>query len=470
MHGLYSKIIKPIHFVGDIAVINASFFLSYSLIYGELDGFVGDRYFSLLIFYNASWFVITSLLKSYGFYRTQSYTALLNDLLKLLFFYILAQEIFSRWITVYEYPHKFFIITYLLIGIFVPLWRVATVFSLRIYRRHGYNYRRVVMVCSDSDSCKDMKEFFDIHPEHGYRLYRIFNIKEIRWGVGNQNVESLPPPQFIDNLKRFCIEKEIDEIYCSYTALDIKHINNIIDFANQNLIRVKFILDGMSFSLKQFKVDFYDYIPVFAIKPTPLDNSLNKIFKRFFDILFSLLTLALFFSWLIPLLAIIIRLDSKGPVFFRQKRSGLNNREFWCLKLRSMQLNEDAHTKQASANDPRITRVGKFLRKHNLDELPQFFNVLIGDMSVVGPRPHMLKHTEEYSQIIEKFMLRHFIKPGITGLSQTAGLRGETQDPAQMRRRVKMDLFYIENWSFLLDIKIIFLTIVNMFRGDKNAG
>jgi len=188
-----------------------------------------------------------------------------------------------------------------------------------------------------------------------------------------------------------------------------------------------------------------------------------------FDIIFSILVLVCICSWLFPLLAIAIKLSSAGPVFFIQKRSGRNNEEFDCYKFRSMSVNKDSDNVQAVKNDSRITLIGKFLRKSNLDELPQFINVLIGNMSVVGPRPHMLKHTKDYSAIIDKFMVRHLIKPGITGWAQVNGFRGTTIQPRYMMKRVRYDLWYIENWTFLLDIQIIFMTVYTMIRGDKNA-
>ena len=191
--------------------------------------------------------------------------------------------------------------------------------------------------------------------------------------------------------------------------------------------------------------------------------------KRLFDISFSLFVLIFICSWLFPLLAIAIKLSSPGPIFFIQKRSGRNNAEFDCYKFRSMSVNKDSDKVQAIKNDTRITLIGKFLRKSNLDELPQFFNVLIGNMSVVGPRPHMLQHTADYSAIIDKFMVRHLIKPGITGWAQVNGFRGATSHPRYMMKRVRYDLWYIENWTFLLDIQIIFMTVYSMIKGDKNA-
>ena len=191
--------------------------------------------------------------------------------------------------------------------------------------------------------------------------------------------------------------------------------------------------------------------------------------KRIFDITFSMLVITFILSWLMPLIGLIIKLDSKGPVFFRQLRTGKDNHNFWCWKFRTMHMNGDADSKQATKGDPRITRIGSILRKTSLDELPQFFNVLSGDMSVVGPRPHPIMLNEKFSPIIEKFKNRHYVKPGITGLAQAKGFRGETATIHTMKNRVKLDRFYIENWSILLDVKIIMLTMFSLMKGDENA-
>jgi len=196
---------------------------------------------------------------------------------------------------------------------------------------------------------------------------------------------------------------------------------------------------------------------------------LNRFIKRVFDIGFSLFVILFVFSWLFPILAILIKTSSPGPIFFVQTRSGRDNEPFNCYKFRSMRVNSDSDSKQATKDDVRKTKVGAFLRRTNLDELPQFFNVILGNMTIVGPRPHMLKHTEEYSKLIDQFMVRHFLKPGITGWAQVNGLRGETKTTEDMLQRVEADVWYLENWSFLLDLKIIFLTFYGTFKGDKNA-
>ena len=197
-------------------------------------------------------------------------------------------------------------------------------------------------------------------------------------------------------------------------------------------------------------------------------NIYSRMLKRAFDLVFSSVVLVCSPVIFIPI-AIAVKLSSPGPVFFKQKRTGFRGKEFNCYKFRTMRVNAASDEVQATRHDPRKTRVGEFLRKTSLDELPQFINVFLGDMSVVGPRPHMVKHTHDYSKIIDKYMLRHLIKPGITGWAQVNGYRGETRELWQMERRVEYDVWYIEHWNFWLDIKIIFLTVVNAFKGEKNA-
>ncbi|HEX8330750.1 MAG TPA: exopolysaccharide biosynthesis polyprenyl glycosylphosphotransferase [Hymenobacter sp.] len=191
--------------------------------------------------------------------------------------------------------------------------------------------------------------------------------------------------------------------------------------------------------------------------------------KRVFDAVFALLVVIFILSWLLPLLALLIKSESKGPVLFRQLRTGKDNKPFYCYKLRSMHVNKEADHKQASKGDARITKVGAFLRKTSLDELPQFFNVLRGEMSVVGPRPHMVKHTEEYSQMLNDFMQRHTVAPGITGLAQVRGYRGETKEINSMEKRVESDIWYIKNWSLWLDVKIVAMTVFQTIKGHHNA-
>jgi putative colanic acid biosynthesis UDP-glucose lipid carrier transferase len=216
------------------------------------------------------------------------------------------------------------------------------------------------------------------------------------------------------------------------------------------------------------KVESARFFEMFNPQQIPLDNLTLRLKKRAFDVVFSSAVILFIFSWLLPLLSLIIKLNSKGPVFFVQQRTGINNKTFNCIKFRTMKVNQEADTKQAVKNDNRITSIGNFLRKYNIDELPQFFNVLVGNMSVVGPRPHMLKHTEQYSALIEYYKVRHFVKPGITGWAQVNGYRGLTDELWKMQKRVEYDMEYLESWNFLWDIKIIVMTLIGK-NAYKNA-
>lgn len=216
-------------------------------------------------------------------------------------------------------------------------------------------------------------------------------------------------------------------------------------------------------------VRFINNTPVIARREEPLANPYNKFAKRAFDIIVSSLFLTLVYPFVFIFVAIMIKIKSPGPIYFKQKRTGLDGKIFNCIKFRSMKVNDDSDKVQATKDDPRKYPFGDFMRKTNIDELPQFINVWKGDMSLVGPRPHMLKHTEEYSRLINRFMVRHLAKPGITGLAQVSGFRGETKYIDQMEGRVLKDIEYIENWTFLLDLKIMIKTVTNMFAGEKNA-
>ena len=213
---------------------------------------------------------------------------------------------------------------------------------------------------------------------------------------------------------------------------------------------------------------FIDDIEVMTPYISPLDDSLNRFLKRLFDIITSIVALV-FTALLFPFVCIIIKIQSPGPVFFRQRRTGLAGHEFYCYKFRSMHVNKDADRLQATKDDPRKYPFGNFMRKANIDELPQFWNVLCGDMSIVGPRPHMLAHTEQYSHLIGEYMVRHFVKPGVTGWAQVTGFRGETSELWQMEGRVERDIWYIQHWTFWLDIRIIWMTIKTIFHRDANA-
>ena len=267
----------------------------------------------------------------------------------------------------------------------------------------------------------------------------------------------------------YVLKNNVDEIFCALPYSEHKTIERLMSDSDKNLIRFKIVPEYHEYFKNTSYLQNLGNIPILSVRAEPLENILHRAMKRIFDIVFSLIIIVFVFSWLFPILAILIKLESKGPIFFVQMRSGRDNYAFKCYKFRSMRIDNKFEHLQATLGDPRITKIGTFMRKTSLDELPQFFNVLIGNMSTVGPRPHMLSHTEQYSQLIDQFMVRHFMKPGITGWAQINGLRGETKTTDAMLERVEADVWYLENWTFLLDLKIIFMTFWKSVVGDKHA-
>jgi putative colanic acid biosynthesis UDP-glucose lipid carrier transferase len=311
------------------------------------------------------------------------------------------------------------------------------------------------ILIGQSTMAREIRKYYLLNPQLKYKFQGYLNIEET--------------DSKLEGIRSFCAENDIHEIQCCVTEMKEVTLRSLINFGLDSLIKVKIVV-GNDTNQKQFiQFEKYEFPQGEDIAIIRLDEARHQLVKRLFDIFFSSMFLIFIMSWLFPILAVLIMLDSKGPIFFIQFRSGQNNRPFKCFKFRTMRINSDSDKKQATKDDPRITQLGHFLRKTSVDELPQFINVFIGNMSVVGPRPHMLKHTEEYAKLIEKFMGRHYVKPGITGLAQCLGYRGETYNLMDMKNRVRMDRYYIENWSFGLDLKIIFLTVVSLIRGSEKA-
>ena len=273
----------------------------------------------------------------------------------------------------------------------------------------------------------------------------------------------------LSNTMHIARVQNITEIFSTVMPEDNREVYELMRQAEKALIRFRIVPDFANVINRPVHMDYIRDIPILSERREPLEEVINRVQKRMFDVAVSLIAIVFVLSWLTPLLSLLIYLSSPGPIFFSQWRSGKNNRPFRCLKFRSMALNAQADSRQATKNDVRVTTIGKFIRKTSLDEFPQFVNVLLGHMSIVGPRPHMLEHTKKYSAQEEHYMVRQFAKPGITGWAQTNGYRGEITEVQQMQKRVEYDLWYLENWSLSLDFKIMFLTVYNVFKGEPNA-
>ncbi|HEX8546121.1 MAG TPA: undecaprenyl-phosphate glucose phosphotransferase [Cytophagaceae bacterium] len=459
-----SKFIKIIHFLGDMILLNFSFIVAY-IFKVQLNPlkYFNDHYIFLHIAFNLIWLLIVLLLKLYNIERVSKIEHILLNLFKSVLIHAFFIFGFIVSIKGYYYSRGHLLFSYLIFAFLVLFWRFIFMYILKVLRSLGANFKQVIIVGAGAAG-NQIYNYFKTDVASGYKFMGFFDDhadtcvhKELVIGS-------------VSDVKVFASKNKVDEIFCALPLTATKKIRELMTFADNNFIRIRIVPDFRGFLNKKVNMDFYNRVPVLTVRSEPLENLFNRFIKRLFDVIFSLLVICIIYPILFPVFIIILKLTSPGPVFFVQKRSGRKNEEFYCYKFRTMTVNENADTMQATKADPRITKIGRFLRKSNLDELPQFFNVLIGNMSVVGPRPHMLRHTEEYSKIIDKFMVRHLVKPGITGWAQVNGFRGTTSNPKWMIKRVRYDMWYIENWSFLLDIKIIFLTVFNMVKGEKNAG
>jgi len=322
-----------------------------------------------------------------------------------------------------------------------------------------------LVIVGEGPAADEIYQYCEDQTVRGYRFRGVFHDLPITGALAPRQLGG------IQAAKAFAIQNRIDILYCALPATFREEITDLMEFCERNTIRFRVIPSADSFIpvVKTTDLTFHGAVPVSRLRHEPMDRKANRLLKRSFDIVFSFLVITCIFSWLFPILAIMIKLSSKGPVFFKQTRLGERKKKFTCYKFRSMRMNAEADSKQATRNDPRITKVGAFLRKSNLDEMPQFFNVLLGQMSVVGPRPHPLKLNDQFRDIIDKYMVRHFVRPGITGWAQVNGFRGETRTPELMEKRVDLDVWYLENWSFVLDLKIVVKTVTNMFQKDEMA-
>ncbi|GAB1858098.1 undecaprenyl-phosphate glucose phosphotransferase [Flavobacteriaceae bacterium MHTCC 0001] len=410
-----------------------------------------------IIYYNLAWLLITYIMDYYPTARRETF---MTNIKKLLYLYLIYGLAYFSWFGFIGYVAdvKYQLLTYFVICGFLTVYRWVFYEFMRNYRLSGGNYVNVVVIGRDK-SLKKIRKVFD-NPRYGYRYCGFFD---------NDLSKS---PTYLGGILdcfKYIIDNEVDEVYCTAAKLTKSQLQNLINFADNNLIKLKIIPDNKDIYTPAMSVQKYDKIPVLDLRTVPLDADFGRMAKRAFDVVFSLFVVVGVLSWLVPILFVLIKLESHGPLFFVQKRHGLKRKTFGCIKFRSMTMSSDANTKMATKNDSRVTRIGKFMRKTSIDELPQFFNVLIGDMSVVGPRPHMEQHTSDYQISVDKYLVRHFVKPGITGLAQIKGYRGEIEKPSDILNRIRLDILYVEKWSFFLDFKIVFSTVLNAINGEEKA-
>lgn len=447
----YSIYLRPLTYFIDLVII---------LILALQFKFETTNYLYYIAFVSVGWLFLSI---NSGFYKIYRFTRVVRivslGFLQIVLFGLIVFSFYgvfpdlTRPVTaILSYLGQVFIV--------ILIAKLGIFFLLRLYRKYsGGNYRTLVIL-GKNNKTQQLYHFFRNNPIYGYKHKRSFALNPDPYELTEN-----------DAVLQECIEyvrkEEVDEIYCSPTLLSNEQVKRLVNFTDNNLKVLKFVPDNQYIYTKNLKLHYYGYQPVLSFRNVPINESINKFIKRVFDVVLSLFVIVCIMSWLTPILALIIKLSSKGPVFFQQLRNGLDNEEFYCYKFRSMK--PDTPKTQTGRYDNRVTRIGRFMRKTSIDELPQFFNVLRGNMSTVGPRPHMVRDTNDFAKRVDKFMVRHFVKPGITGLAQVSGYRGEIENKNDIINRVKYDIFYVENWSILLDVKIIVQTIYSAIKGDKKA-
>jgi len=442
---------KIIFLIGDLIFLNLCIVFSF-IVAGKSYNEVNSNEAYLLIFSNLAWFFLVLVSNPYNIHKSWSVSKIVRSQFVFIFIHLL---VIASLVFFFNKVYSLFQIS-LIYLLFIPLffsWKILSYYLRKVFTPE-VPFKNYIIIGRNETSA-ELRKYYMLNSELGYRFLTYFE----------NDLEGLP----IDRIRQYCANEEVHEVICVASNPNDPIFKQLVDFGLDSLIKVRLVVNPDKSSQQFLRLDQTEDREILDIVPISLDKSQSQFAKRVFDVLFSSAFLILIMSWFLPIIAILIKLDSKGPVFFLQVRNGLNNMPFLCFKFRTMKVNDESDKIQTTKDDPRITKLGAFLRKTSIDELPQFINVFIGNMSLIGPRPHPIELNEKFAPLINTLMSRHYVKPGITGLAQCMGYRGETQTLADMENRVRLDRYYIENWTFGLDIKIIFLTVVSLIRGSDKA-
>ena len=459
METRYSYVLRFFLAVTDLILINLCFFLAFYLSNKYAVPVNEYFYHHNVTICNLIWIIATGIFGLYSentihklefVYRATWRSVALQALLFMAYLFFTSQTDFS----------KHFLVSFFALTAFSFLLSRFTGTVIQTLFLKNFDVRKSVAVLGTNQGSLKLASYLEL--QNNLNFVGFLGEKSVHI----KNLEA-PVPTTSELLKE-AADAGIDEVFVSVNREQLNDLTELIEAGEKHCVRLKFVPD-LSALQANFRFDKMGNFTVLCARKEPMEAVENRFKKRLFDIIVSSLVILFVFSWLYPLLAIIIKLQSPGPVLFKQLRTGRDNKPFWCYKFRSMRLNGESDHRQASTDDDRITPIGRFMRRTSLDEFPQFFNVLLGYMSIIGPRPHMLRHTEQYRKLIDKYMVRQFLKPGISGWAQVNGYRGETKDNKLMEKRVEHDIHYSETWTLMLDVKILFLTIINVFKGQVNA-
>ncbi|MBS1921533.1 MAG: undecaprenyl-phosphate glucose phosphotransferase [Bacteroidetes bacterium] len=462
MNRQFFRLLRLLFIFLDLLMLNISFAVDRIFYKDKIPDSLSARYLNLWLAFNMAWIAAAWISNLYGQKYISSFESFSQKTFRA-YIYFLAFVMIYIVLFKQESLSRLFIMTVLLsVGLVVLINRLVYL-VIGQYVRNREQFTRKVLIVGYNEVSKKLAQQLEEDA---------LNTKIIGYCENGQEVHELsnyPIIGGLNNVIEVSKQYQVNEIFSTVAPDGNEQIYELMQKADQACIRFKLVPNFNVFTRLPVHVDYFGSLPVLSLRKEPLDDIANRIRKRIYDFVVSSLVTIFILSWMIPLVGLLIWIESRGPIFFVQVRTGKDNRPFRCIKFRSMKMNKESNTLQAKKGDRRITRIGKFLRKTSLDEFPQFLNVFVGSMSVVGPRPHMLKHTDDYSRVINKYMVRQFAKPGITGWAQINGFRGETKSVWDMEKRVECDIWYLENWSLWLDTRIIFMTAYRIFAGDINA-
>lgn len=454
--------------LSDLLLLNIVFITSAVIAQSWEILFDRNYMFFLLIGLNLLWIISSNSISFYDDFYSRNFPIQFVNILKstatqvvaaIVFIFLAKEDLFTRY----------FIIYYALFLIAAICFRVILFRKgLKALRKRGKNIRNLLVI-GDENISENIKSMVGGNPDFGYNFVGSISSQDSIIEIGETNEK-------IHKLEKLLLSEKVEEVVIALAADSSHLLDKIIKICNRRAVKTHIIPDYFHYISNRFQLSTFGDFPIITLRREPLDEVQKRILKRSFDIIFSLSVIIFILSWLYPIIFILSKLTSPGPVFFIQDRIGTKNEKFNCYKFRTMKIEDESENsvvKPVVENDPRVTRIGKFLRKSNLDELPQFLNVLKGDMSAIGPRPHAIPYDKKYGKVVDEIRLRHNVKPGITGWAQVHGLRGDVVDEEEnwkrTTKRIQYDLWYIENWTFTLDIQIILITIWQMIRGKTRA-
>lgn len=446
----------------DLLMLNIAYFIPRFIFNEGITSRNFSSYLAFWLFLVSFWVLLSFILGTYSEKVILHFESFTKRTVQIYIIWIVITFFYLFFSREYQVSRFFILVNIISFGILLLFNRFLYVGIKHFIRKQDSLFNRVIII-GYNETAKKLADYFS---EEGINTHMLGFVEDPK------NVYELSPYPIISDLENIIsVAKEMDvqEIYCTITPEQNDFVYDLMRQAENEVIRFKVVPNLSYFFSKPVIIDYIKDLPILSLRSEPLEDVGNRVKKRVLDVTVSFLVCVLVLSWLVPILGLLILLESRGPLFFSQLRTGKNNKMFRCYKFRSMAVNKDSDKVQATKDDKRITKIGRFIRKTSLDEFPQFFNVLKGEMSLVGPRPHMVKHTTDYSKIVDQYMIRQFLKPGITGWAQVNGFRGEISSPQQIKLRVMHDLWYLENWNVWLDLRIMFLTIYSVFKGDKNA-